>query len=231
MKVGAADIRAYTYNPAEEPTPPAAPKPPGEEYDLAAILERSKKDAEDAVQSKVTGPVDHSGRLTRQLVAARYQSEVYAVISEAHKNLADWLRAAAGGDGKAMAAVKRLNKLIRRATRKVGDLNREDIIRQKQRHAEKNEQEGIARQFRAELRRKIEERRKREKGYLRDTQRTETMQPNFPKPMSPAALEAKVLALAAAMEQAAAAGAESVNLAGSDGGETAAAEADAPAAE
>ena len=234
MKVSAVDIRAYTYNPAaeEEPALPAVPKPPGEDNDVAAILERSRKDAEDAVKSKASGPTDHSGRLTRQLVAAQFQSEVYSIITEAHKNLADWLRAAAGGDGKAMAVIKRLNKLIRRASRKVGDLNKEDLVRQKRQRAERKEQENIAQQLRAELRRKTEERKKREKGYLRDEQRIGTIQPHFPKPMSPAELEAKILALSAAMDQAASfAGAEPAGVAGLDGGETAAAETGAPAAE
>jgi hypothetical protein len=185
--------------------PPEEPPPSFMEFfdaqsDLAAIFERSGKD-EKAIQQKPSGPSDRSGALTRRLVEAKYQGEVYAIISEAHKNLSEWLEAAIGGDAKAMAAVRRLNKLIRRASRKVSDLNKEDILRERHNRAEKKQMEAQAAQIRAELKRKIAERKQREQGYMRSARQQNGIGgPHFPKPMSPAALEAKVMALAGAMQ-------------------------------
>ena len=111
----------------------AAAEPKADGNDLAAIFERSEQSTQQTEKAK--GPTDHSAALTRRLVAAKYQGEVQSIISEAFKNLSECLQAAAGGDAKAMAAVKRLNKLIRRASRKIGDLNKEDLIRQQQKRA------------------------------------------------------------------------------------------------
>jgi hypothetical protein len=201
--VAANRIQAYTYsqNPAAEENqqPPAAAVSRGIQDDIAAVLERSER-AKEEFNAKKSGPSDRSGSLTRRLVAARYQGEVYAIISEAHKNLSEWLEAALDGDASAMAAIRRLNRLIRRASRKVSDLNREDVLQQKQRRAEKREQEQAAAQIKAELKRKMAERVNRERGYMRDIHYQANSPPGFPKPMSPAELEAKVLALAGAVQ-------------------------------
>ncbi|MDR0324634.1 MAG: hypothetical protein LBI19_00890 [Oscillospiraceae bacterium] len=250
MRIGAVDtqMRSYVPTAAAEQTAPAT----GFFDEPAAILDLTAQEeaknpwdlnqkqyeaakAEKTAQPTGNGPADHSGRLTRRLVAARYQGEVYSIISEAYKNLSEWLQAAAGGDSNAMAAIKRLNRLIRRSSRKIGDLNKEDTLRDKQKRAEKAELELRAREIKAELRRIMAERKRREQTYLRDAQRTDDNGPTFPKPLSPAALEAKMLALATAMGQMSAgttaAAAEPAVTADAGGGEAAAAEADAPAAE
>ena len=143
-----------------------------------------------------SGVEDHSGRLTRRLVNAKSTMEVQAVLAGAYKNLGDALQAAAGGDEKAMEVVRRLNKLIRRANRKVRDLNKEEDIRQRQKKAEKKELEQLKRELEEELKRKIAERKQRERKYLRD------VNPPNKKPVHPiavpsaAALQARMQAYA-----------------------------------
>ena len=142
-------------------------------------------------ENKDSGIEDASGRLTRMLVAARTKEEVYEVLSQAYKNLGDALMAAASGDEKAMDIVRRLNKLIRRANRKNRDLAKESEVRKKQKRAEKEKLEQLSRQLRDELKRKIAERKQREKKYLSDSnQNNKTQQPRFS--TSIAALEAQL---------------------------------------
>ena len=125
---------------------------------------RAGKNAE----TKSSDVQDHSGRLTKRLVAAKSREEVQAILSEAYKNMGEVLRAAAGGDEKALEILKRLNKLIRRANRKVRDLTKEDELRRKEKKAKKDELEQLAKQLELELKQKQSERKKRERKYLRD---------------------------------------------------------------
>jgi hypothetical protein len=166
-------INAVIMNPVQSPINTSVPEdgellmPAGantfeERHDLAAILERSKPDEVEQPKSTLS---DRSGALTRRMVASRHQGEVYAIISEAHKNLSEWLEASIGGDANAYAVIRRLRRLIMRASRKVSDLNREDLLRSRQRSAERKEQEFEAERLRNELKRRISERRGRERGY------------------------------------------------------------------
>ena len=125
---------------------------------------------------------DHSGRLTKRLVAAKSKEEVHSILADAYKNLGDALKAAAGGDEKALEIVKRINKLIRRANRKVRDLSKEDELRRKEKSAKKKELEQLAKQLELELKQKIEERKKRERKYLKDANEKE-------KPKHPPAIQ------------------------------------------
>lgn len=154
---------------------------------------------------QTSGSQDQSGSLTRRLVAARSQSEVRTILSEAYKNMGELLQAAMSGDSKeaskALAAIKRLNKLINRAGRKIADLNKEDDLRLSQRHAEKQQNELRVAGIKAELERRITERKIREKKYLQDANpQEEEAQNNIG--VSPEALEAQLNALAMAIAQA-----------------------------
>jgi hypothetical protein len=190
-----------------------------------------------AVKGK-PGPIDNSGRLTQRLVNANKQDEVRMILSEAYQSLGEWRMEMMGGNPatlrKALAAIKRLNKLIRRAQRKIADLNKEDGLRAKQKRAEKQRQEFRVKEIKADLYRKMAERKKREKGYLRDAYFRDDNGPRLPGALSPAALEAKMLALADAMAAATApapAAAEAIapeagtGTVSSGGGETGGAEA------
>ena len=119
-------------------------------------------------EGKSSGVEDYSGRLTQRLVAAATREEVHAILSEAFKNLGKAIQAAAGGDKDAAEVVRRLNKLIRRANRKVRDLSKEEEIRRREKRAERKELELLEKELERELKRKIAERKKRERQYLKD---------------------------------------------------------------
>ena len=194
----------------QAPPPPQEQAEPEEEKQLfkepAVILELSfesfyksvnekKPGADLAVpkqDSKGSGVDDHSGRLTKMLVAARSPEEVQAVLSQAYKNLGDALKAAAGGDEDAMAVVKRLHKLIRRANRKTRDLMKEGATRKKQKNAEREKLEQLSKQLELELKIKIAERKQREKKYLLDAHLPSNKKHNPLNGVSAAALEAKI---------------------------------------
>ena len=184
-------------NPAEEE---AAFEEPAEILELS--LEALRKDAkDDAVadnfsvaerNNKKSDIEDASGRLTRMLVSAKSSIEVQNVLSQAYKNLGDALTAAASGDDKAMEVVRRLNRLIRRANRKIRDLSKEDETRIKQKRAEKKKLEQLSKQLKDELKRKIAERKQRERKYLTEP-RPQNSKPKAPAfDYSVAALEAKM---------------------------------------
>lgn len=170
-----------------------------ERFDLTKKTDKAKE----ASAQKSPGPQDVSGMLTRRLVASGSQGEVRAIIAEAYQSLSDWLTAAMGGGpdaNKAWGVIKRLNKLIRRAQRKVSDLTKEDMLRVKQKRAEKERQHLHAKQIRQELYRRIQERKLREKRYLRDAHPHKEQKGGGPD-LSPAALQEKINALATGLSQ------------------------------
>jgi len=143
---------------------------------------------------------DNSRRLTRMLVAAKSTMEVQDVLSAAHKDKSELIKAAAFGDERAKAIIRKLDKVIRRGHRKNRDLSKEMQLMQKQQRAEKKEQELIARKAREELKRAQHERKQRERKYL-DERDDEDDEDSGPMPTGPsmAATEAKIRALAQAM--------------------------------
>ena len=144
------------------------------------------------------GPSDDTRRLTRMLVAARTTMEVQSVISEVHKHMQGWQMAAAQGDEKAIAVIKKLQKLLSRGGRKVRDLGKERDMYERQKRAEKAKQEHIEKKIKDELKRVERERRQRERSYLHERDNDFT-RPSILSAPSMAALEAKITALANAM--------------------------------
>lgn len=164
--------------------------------------------AKSATARKAAGPRDDSGRLTKRLVSAESSEEVRLVLSEAYENLAQLRLAALSSDAKesraAMNGIKRLNKLIQRAHRKLSDLGKETLLRQKRERAEERCQEQHVEEIKQELKRRLIERKNREKGYLRDAH-VPNERDRDPFGVSSAALEAKISALAELMAQSSAA--------------------------
>ena len=148
---------------------------------------------------KGNGLIDNSGKLTKLLVSAKSKGEVQNILSRAYENLGEAIKAAASGDSDAMEVVRRLNKLIRRANRKFRDLTKESEVRDKQKRAEKKELEMLAQQLKDELKRKIAERKQRERRYLRDADPKDGNKRPPPIGVSAAAVEAKMLELALKM--------------------------------
>lgn len=142
---------------------------------------------------------DETRKLTRRLVAAKTTLEVQDVLAAAHKNKLNLHMAAAQGDKKAAAIIRRLNRLISRGSRKVRDLHKEQMMLIRQQQAEAKAKAELAKKIRDELKRAQLERANRERRYLRD--RLEDDEENAPaiSGASLAAAEAKIMALAQAM--------------------------------
>jgi hypothetical protein len=110
----------------------------------------------------------------------------------------EWQKLAAEGDEKAIAVVRKLNRLVSRGNRKIRDLNKEMVLRQRQEKAEEAEREQLAIRLRDELEQAERVRKQRERRYLQDSDENEDDEPAETGP-SAVATEAKIRALAAAM--------------------------------
>ena len=167
-----------------------------------AALNKTEKDKPFELSSPSIKPndnksdiVDLSGKLTRLLVSSKSKEEVMSVLTQAYKNLGDVLQAAASGDETAMKVMRRLHKLIRRANRKIRDLTKEDDIRTRQKRAEKEQIEQLAKQLEDELKLKIAQRRQRERRYLNDVNQKDDKKRDKADAMSISALEARIKSL------------------------------------
>jgi len=162
------------------------------------ITVESMRAGKDEPENKGEGPVDETRKLTRKLVAAKSQLEVQDVLAEVHKNMMSLQMAAAQGDKKAAAIVRKLNKLISRGHRKMRDLSKEQQMMQRRQRAEKKEQEQIAKKIREDLKRIQRERKQREQKYLNEKDDNNEETAPIISGTSHAATEAKIMALAQA---------------------------------
>lgn len=148
----------------------------------------------------VSKPKDTSAQLTQRLVSALSQFEVRQVISQASRALTQVRIAAAMSTGKdaeqAMAIVRRLERLLSRADRKIEDLNIEDDLKLKRASAQHKKQEQRAREIKEELVKRQRQRQNRENGWLREAM-LDKPGSNQEKPESMS--EAEIAALAEAM--------------------------------
>jgi len=181
-------------------------------YDSAALLDLSQDAREklsnniasDARGEEISGsgddgrPPDETARLTRMLVAAKSTLEVQSVLADTFNHMREWQKLAAEGDKKAIAVVRKLNRLASRGHRKVRDLNKEQLLLQRQQKAEEAEKEQIAQRLRDELKQAELIRKQRERRYLQERDDYNEEEPDEIGP-SMAATEAKIRALAAAM--------------------------------
>jgi hypothetical protein len=143
-------------------------------------------------------PPDETRRLTRRLVAAKSTEEVQSVLADTFHSMRQWMKLAAEGDKEAMAVVRRLNRLVSRGSRKIRDLNKEMVMRQRKEKAEKAEKEQLAIRLREELKEAERVRKQRERRYLQERDdHTDDESDEFGPSM--VATEAKIRALAAAM--------------------------------
>lgn len=125
--------------------------------------------ANDAFSVNVSEPKDTSARLTQRLVSACGQFQVRQMIAEAGGEMFVLrLIAALGGENaeKAKAYLKKLDRFIVRAERKIKDLDREDDMRLRKKSAERKKQQKRAEEIKNELRKQRICRQARENGYL-----------------------------------------------------------------
>jgi hypothetical protein len=118
---------------------------------------------------------DETGLLAQRLVAAQTQMEVVDVIGKAMKALVGARSALSGNDDNAKAArlmIKKLLKIVQRGQRKVGDLNHEDLLRLQELRERRRQNDARAEEIKAELRRDIQARRRRERKYLEEEEKS-----------------------------------------------------------
>lgn len=129
-------------------------------------------------------PKDSASQLTQRLVAATGQFEVRQVVADAGSNLIQLrLIAAIGKDGdaqKARAYIKKLERLLDRAGRKIKDLDNEELLRVRKKKAEQKRMQKRAEQIKEELRKKQIARLARENSYLLDDLHDRILGPGIP---------------------------------------------------
>ena len=182
-------------------------------YETAAILElseetkeklanknlRENERAEETGESEVPRPDDNTRKLTRMLVAAKSPDEVQYVLADVYNHMREWQKLAAEGDKKAMAVVRKLNKLISRGNRKISDLNKEIIMHQRQQKAENDEKSQLSKRLENELKEAQRERKARERKYLQEKDKDDDEEEASESGPTMAETEAKIRQLAAAM--------------------------------
>ncbi len=123
---------------------------------------------------------DKSVFLTQRLVSASGQFEVRQVLSDVNKNLLELKMKetyAKGEDAeKLRAMIQKLEKLIRRARRKIDDISDEDQKKIRIAHAERQKKIERANEIKDELRAEINKRIRREKGYLTENTQESLLQ-------------------------------------------------------
>lgn len=108
-----------------------------------------------------------------RLARARNQSQVNAAAGYAQRQIARCkaaLRSDSDNSDRIKAAIRQLEKAVSRAGKKKRELQREDLVRARQRRATKENQRRKAASLRQELERRKTMRMIRESGYLRETE-------------------------------------------------------------
>lgn len=121
-------------------------------------------------------PSDKTAQLAQRLVSAGGAFEVRMVISDAAKEMLNLRMTAAFGEGQdkitAQRIIRKLDKLINNATKKIDSLGQEEQLSRQHARAEKNKQEERAREIKAELRRKVQQRKQKERKWLSEAKRS-----------------------------------------------------------
>lgn len=160
---------------------PGEEKDDGKPIDLQKMLEEIKSSKIEIAPPAVE---DDTAQLTARLVSATVQMEVRQIIAQASKNMLGLRMAAAASSGpeaeKAKTVLRKIEKLIDRADRKIEDLNKEDSLKFQQKRAEQQKHESRADEIKAELRRKIRERMNRERKYLTEGENEKNNEQGLP---------------------------------------------------
>lgn len=142
------------------------------------MLEKLEQ-AKNQLKVKATPPKDNSAQLTQRLVAATMQTEVRGVISDATRSLTSLRSAAVNCEkkdrAKIEALIRKMNKLINRASRKIRNLDDEQALSSRQKKAQQAKQDKRAAEMRDELRKRKMERMMREQRYLREAAKDPTI--------------------------------------------------------
>lgn len=179
-----------------------------EEEETQAVGQTEQEGASQTsgVSMSTSSPEDSSGALTRRLVAAGDQFEVQMILSEAFKNMTGLRMIAAMGSGDdaktAKTYLRKMEKVVRRGRRKIKDLGKEEALTRNQIRAEREHQKERAREIKAELRKRMLERKRRENGYLKDAQEEQAAKSSGKDAELDPASEAQLEAEAQAMAQA-----------------------------
>lgn len=124
-------------------------------------------------------PSDSSAQLTRRLAAASGDYEVQMVIAKAGSDMIGLRMIAAMGEGddkaKALQYLRKLEKLVDRASGKLKDLRNEAGLEQQRARAQKQKAERRAEEIKSELRQRRRQRKNKEDGWLREAAKDEML--------------------------------------------------------
>lgn len=192
MKTGYVESTTYTTQAAQysgdaAPAATVTVEAERENTDKVAInwkewSEQQKKQAEflipttSEVEAKFkmsnSKPSDSSVQLTRRLAAASTDFEIQSVIAKAGSSMVSLRLIASIGEGddkkKAKEYLRKLEKLMDRASGKLKDLRNEAGLEQQRNRAEKQKQERRTEEIKAELRKRRRDRHNRENSWLRE---------------------------------------------------------------
>ena len=161
-----------TEQPNQPPAPPEEPSPT-----LVEMMQEAREKAEERrkqLQPKSTtrygdAPMEAYARLGR----ARSAAEVNAAAGYARRRLVQFqaaLRRDSDNAERIRAAISQLQKVVQRAGKKKRELDREKLIKLRQRKAAQEDQRRESLRLKQELRRRQTMRMIRESGYLRETE-------------------------------------------------------------
>ncbi|MDL2288658.1 hypothetical protein LJC32_04680 [Oscillospiraceae bacterium OttesenSCG-928-F05] len=132
----------------------------------AMLLRWSERKA----KKKTIPPIDESPLLTGRLVSCKTQSAVRSVMADAYKSLTSLRLARSTCDEKTAQLIKtyirRMEKVISRAGKKIKDLDEEALLRRREKRAREAAREKRARAIREERKTRTRGRKLREFGYL-----------------------------------------------------------------
>lgn len=153
-----------------QPTEAQVPTTETEQQDKLTLSVEAQASSASKFEVSTSKPEDNSSKLTQRLVAAMGQFEVRQVVADAQKDLINLRMVAVVGKGDdaklAESYIKKLEKFLRRADRKLDDLGKEDTMKLQRVRLEQQKQKKRAEEIKAKLHRKQSERRARENGYL-----------------------------------------------------------------
>lgn len=163
----------------EKTQSPAGPDSGQEQVEsLREMLQEAREKAEERreslkVRKSGTQYGDAAMMAYARLARAKSQGEVSAAAGYARRRIAQF-QAALGSDSenseRIRAAIRQLQKAVGRAGKKKRELQREDLVRARQRRAQLEKQRRKAAGLNQELNRRRSMRMIREAGYLRETE-------------------------------------------------------------
>ena len=164
------EAESFGQSRRDEQNPQTPDSPPRATQDFSASIDYLKQKSPfgkpDYTKQQ---PKNFSSAMTHRLVGANSQMMVRQIISKVNSEMINLRFVAAGNDSNARAAeaqLRRLQKVINRANRKLRDLDIEDNLKIEHIRAERAKKKDLAEKLATKLRKERTIRYARENGYL-----------------------------------------------------------------